>query len=143
MLIPEIVSGKVGDLVDCPQTLPKLSTFQPKIADSLTEIRVDQESRIPKYRQIANSIIADIERQSLQTTPEIEIYPLKHIDDQAVSDLVATIYDQVFGPRQSRVSITALNKPNALLLIGRKENVAAVKELIGNMIPTRPEEKRK
>ncbi len=74
MLIPEIVSGKVGDLVDCPQTVAKLSTFHPKIADSLTEIRVDQESRIPKYRQIVNSIIADIERGVLtvgQRVPSI------------------------------------------------------------------------
>ena len=33
-----------------------------KDTDALIEIRIDQESRIPKYRQIVNSIIADIER---------------------------------------------------------------------------------
>ncbi|HRI79059.1 MAG TPA: GntR family transcriptional regulator [Cyclobacteriaceae bacterium] len=32
-----------------------------KEADSLIEIRIDHESRIPKYRQIVNSIIKDIE----------------------------------------------------------------------------------
>ena len=40
----------------------------------MTEIRVDQESRIPKYRQIVNSIIADIERGVLtvgQRVPSI------------------------------------------------------------------------
>ena len=45
-----------------------------KETDSLTEIRVDQESRIPKYRQIVNSIIADIERGVLtvgQRVPSI------------------------------------------------------------------------
>lgn len=36
-----------------------------KEAESLIEIRIDQESRIPKYRQIVNSIITDIERGTL------------------------------------------------------------------------------
>jgi len=36
-----------------------------KETDSPIEIRVDQESRIPKYRQIVNSIITDIERGTL------------------------------------------------------------------------------
>lgn len=75
-------------------------------------------------------IIQEIEDQSALTAPEIEIFPLRHIDGRAVSDLIASIYDQVFGARSARVSITPLVKPNALLLIGRKENVAAVKELL-------------
>lgn len=33
-----------------------------KDTDGLIEIRIDQESRIPKYRQIVNSIVEDIER---------------------------------------------------------------------------------
>jgi type II secretion system protein D len=101
-----------------------------EILDGLDVIVVRGKKRDVERVQ---KIIADIERQSLQTTPEIEIFPLKHIEDRAVSELVGTIYDQVFGPRQSRVSITPLSKPNALLLIGRKENVAAVKELIGKL----------
>jgi general secretion pathway protein D len=78
-------------------------------------------------------IIADIERQSQQTTPEIEVHPLQHIDGRAVSDLIAQIYEQAFAARQSRVSITPLIKPNALLLIGQKESVAALKELINKL----------
>jgi hypothetical protein len=45
-----------------------------KVTDSLIEIRIDQESRMPKYRQIVNSIIADIERGVLtvgQRVPSI------------------------------------------------------------------------
>lgn len=45
-----------------------------KETDALIEIRIDQESRIPKYRQIVNSIIADIERGVLivgQRVPSI------------------------------------------------------------------------
>lgn len=65
--------------------------------------------------------------------PYIEILPLKHISDRAVADLIAQIYDQVFGPRTARVSITPLIKPNALLLIGQPEGVEAVKELIARL----------
>jgi len=45
-----------------------------KESDDLLEIRIDSESRIPKYRQIANSIIEDIERGTLtvgQRVPSI------------------------------------------------------------------------
>jgi type II secretion system protein D len=62
--------------------------------------------------------------------PYIEILQLKHISDRAVSDLIAQIYDQVFGSRTGRVTITPLIKPNALLLIGPQEGVEAVKELV-------------
>ncbi len=45
-----------------------------KETETLIEIRIDQESRIPKYRQIVNSIITDIERGALlvgQRVPSI------------------------------------------------------------------------
>jgi DNA-binding transcriptional regulator YhcF (GntR family) len=45
-----------------------------KETDFLIEIRIDQDSRIPKYRQIVNSITADIERGALvvgQRVPSI------------------------------------------------------------------------
>lgn len=45
-----------------------------KETESLIEIRIDRESRIPKYRQIVNSIITDIERGLLtvgQRVPSI------------------------------------------------------------------------
>jgi len=36
---------------------------------------------------------------------------------------VTTIYTQVYYPRQGLVTILPLVKPNALLLVGKKENV--------------------
>jgi len=52
-----------------------------KETDSIIEIRIDQESRIPKYRQIVNSIIADIERGALtigQRVPSINEFSEEH-----------------------------------------------------------------
>ncbi len=81
-------------------------------------------------------IIDEIERQSEETKPVVEIYTLKNVDGRALSDLVATIYDQVFSARQSRVTITPLVKPNALMLIGRAEAIPPVVELLQKLDQT-------
>lgn len=78
-------------------------------------------------------LIEQIEQQSQSTRPEIEIYHLRHVDGRALNDLLTQIYDQIFTARQGRVTIVSLIKPNALLLIGRKENLPAVKDLIDKL----------
>lgn len=75
-------------------------------------------------------IIEDIERLSVDTKPTIEIVPLAHVSGEALAGVVTQIYDAVLSSRQGKVSITALVKPNALLLIGRPESVQAVSELV-------------
>jgi type II secretion system protein D len=76
------------------------------------------------------SIIEQIEKLSTQTEPSIEIYPLANVNCEAMSALVTQLYNEVYFSRQGTVSITPLIKPNALLLVGRKENVQTVIELI-------------
>ncbi|MFM8325835.1 MAG: secretin N-terminal domain-containing protein, partial [Pirellulaceae bacterium] len=75
-------------------------------------------------------VIERIKKQSEETQPEVEVYPLEHVNSQALSTIIRELYDQVLAPRQGQVSITALNQPNSLLLIGRKEAVASVIELL-------------
>lgn len=75
-------------------------------------------------------IIKQIEELSATTVPEIQIYPLKFIDSVQVAALLQRLYEQVLGPRIGTVSITPLGKPNALLLIGRSENVKMAIELV-------------
>ena len=75
-------------------------------------------------------LIEQIEAQSQTTRPEVEVFHLRHVDGRALNDLLTQIYDTVFTARQGRVTIISLIKPNALLLIGRKENLPSVKELI-------------
>ena len=84
-------------------------------------------------------IIARIEDQSLVTQPEIVVHDLEHVGSEALATIITQLYDQVLAPRQGRVSITALSKPNALLLIGRKEAVDSVVELIDRLdVPVEP-----
>ncbi len=84
-------------------------------------------------------LIEEIEKGLTQTQPEVEVLPLKHVNNQALSTLILQVYDQVFSTRQGRVTIIPLVKPNALLLIGRQENLEAVKDLITKLDqPTDP-----
>lgn len=75
-------------------------------------------------------LIREIERIAETTAPEIEIYPLKHVQGSAIDQLIDDVLDDLTGTLQGRVTITPLVKPNALLLIGWGEAVKAVKELI-------------
>jgi type II secretion system protein D len=75
-------------------------------------------------------IIDQIEQLSTQTKPSIEVVPLANVDCTALASLLMQLYDQVFMARQGSVSITALVKPNALLVVGRPENVTTVIELV-------------
>ena len=78
-------------------------------------------------------VIDQIKKKSQETQPAIDVLQLKHVDSQAVATLIDELYDEVLKPRQGAVSITSLGQPNALLLIGRKEAVQAIKDLIDKL----------
>lgn len=78
-------------------------------------------------------IIQEIERLSAETAPEIEVVYLQNVQGDALETLVTKVLDDLTGPLQGRVSITPLVKPNALLLIGWGEAVAAAKKLIAKL----------
>ena len=85
-------------------------------------------------------IINEIERLSAETEPAVEILQLKHVDCTQLATLVTQLYQQVFSPRQGAVNITALVKPNALLLVGRPESVRTVVDLVARLDqPVAPE----
>ena len=78
-------------------------------------------------------IIEDIERLSAESVPEVEVVPLKHVSSEALAPMLGTIQRDLLAGRPGRVSITSLNKPNALLLIGRGETIKSVRELIAKL----------
>jgi type II secretion system protein D len=75
-------------------------------------------------------IINQIEQLSTVTVPDIQIYELKSVDSVTLGAMLQRLYELVLGPRIGTVTITPLGKPNALLLIGRPENVKMAIELI-------------
>lgn len=79
--------------------------------------------------ELVKEIIRQIEELSIQTQPEVEIFFLQHVDGQQMTDMINTIYPTVFAG-QSQVTLTPLVKPNAVLVIGRKEAIGPVIDLI-------------
>jgi general secretion pathway protein D len=78
-------------------------------------------------------VIDQIKKQSAETQPEIEVYPLKHVNGVALEPVLKDLNDKVFSPRQGQISLYALGQPNSLLLIGRPEALTGIKELIGKL----------
>lgn len=94
----------------------------------------------PRDVQRVVELINQIEQLSVETRPSIELYFLRHVDCEALAELLQQLYQQVFSTRQGSVSITALVKPNALLLIGRGESIQTVVDLIKKLDrPVAPE----
>ncbi|MBX3418062.1 MAG: hypothetical protein KF851_10700 [Pirellulaceae bacterium] len=83
-----------------------------------------------KEVQELSRIIRELERLSAETQPEIQIIPLEHSRSDAVQRILQATSADLISGRTGRVSVTALGKPNALLLIGWGDAVAAVVELI-------------
>ena len=85
--------------------------------------------RDPDVEELSR-IIQEIERLSLETTPEIEVVYLQHVRGENLNELIEDVLQDLTGPLQGRVSITPLVKPNALLLVGWGEAVQAAKRLV-------------
>ncbi len=73
-------------------------------------------------------IIQEIERLSSETAPQIDIVYLQNVQGEALDELIDDVLEDLTDPLQGRVSITALIKPNALLLIGWGEAVEAARK---------------
>ena len=87
-------------------------------------------------------VIKEIEAQSEITKPEVEVVQLQHADSNAVATLLDQLYEDVLSARQGAVSITSLDAPNALLLIGRGEAIKSLLELIQKIDQPIPESDR-
>ncbi len=78
-------------------------------------------------------IIEQIERLSAETQPVVDIYLLRHVNCEALADLVAQVSPDLVGGQQGRVMLVPLVKPNALLLIGWGQAVLTIKDLIAKL----------
>ncbi len=75
-------------------------------------------------------VIDEIKKQSEGTQPQVEVVPLEYVDSIALATILNELYTANFAQRQGTVSITGLGQPNAILLIGRREAMDSILELI-------------
>lgn len=116
------------------EAIARINNVQIEILEDVIVVRGRKED-VDRVLQI----IEQIENQSVQFKPEIEIFYLKHIDSTALSDMITQVYNSAFG-RLGLVTVTPLQRPNAVLLIGRKENIPALIELISKLDVPAPTE---
>jgi general secretion pathway protein D len=84
---------------------------------------LDEIAKVVKY----------IEEITRTTEPAIEIMPMRHIQCDSLAAMVKSLYDEVYLPRQGAVSITPMMVPDAILVVGRPENVKTVRELVDRL----------
>ncbi len=88
--------------------------------------------RDPDVDEVAR-IIAELERLSAETVPEVTIYRLRYVHCLSLVQIIDLVAQDAIGGRQGKIHITPLVKPNAVLLVGWGEAVAAMKELIAKL----------
>ena len=87
----------------------------------------------PEDVAIIQGMLRELEALSLENEPVIELIPLWHADSLRVSQLVQTLYQQVYAVRRGAIIMQPLVKPNTILIIGRQESIDAAKELIAKL----------
>jgi type II secretion system protein D len=75
-------------------------------------------------------IIKQLDEASRLIQPEIEVIPLEHVNSDSVAKLILETQENLVGTRQGRVTVKAIVKPNALLVIGWGEAIKAARELV-------------
>ena len=87
----------------------------------------------PRDVAAVRAMLQQLETISLENEPVIELIPMTHADSVRVNQLVLQLYQQVYYQRRGIIITVALVKPNTILIIGRTESIAAVKELIAKL----------
>ena len=101
--------------------------------DVIPELNILILNGNPKDVEYVQKVLANLIQTAGAAQPEIEVYPLKNVSGQSIATQVQTLYDANFAPQQGAVSISAIEQPNGVLLIGRRENLDLVKRLIDNL----------
>lgn len=115
------------------EKLPTIPQFEGIEIETLPDLdAIILRGRDREIKQLAE-IIEQLEQISRQTQPAIELIPLNHANSSQINAVIAETQESLLGARQGRAQVTALAKPNALLVIGWGEAVTALKELIGKL----------
>ncbi len=112
------------------EPLPDLENVEVEALDDLDVLIL--RGREQDVQDLARMIRA-LDRISAETQPEITVYQLRHTQSTAIENVIETVDDDLVATRQGRVNVTALVKPNALLVIGWGDAVQAMLQLIGKL----------
>lgn len=123
-----------NESTNSPGQQPSLPDFGGNIdVETLPDLDVlILRGREQDLQQLAD-IIEQLEAISKQTQPEVEVYHLQHTSASAMATILGQVNSELIRGRQGRVTVTSIEKPNALLLIGWGDAVVATKDLIAKL----------
>lgn len=78
-------------------------------------------------------IIEQLQAAAGETLPKVVVHHLRQVDSVSIAALLGRVYSEVLGPRTGDILITPLGSPNALLLVGREENIQLAVDLIDQL----------
>ncbi len=87
----------------------------------------------PEDVAYVQKVLGNLIKSADAAQPDVKVYPLKNVSGQAIAATLQSLYDTNFAAQQGPVSITAVDQPNGLLLIGRKENIESAEKLIATL----------
>ena len=86
------------------------------------------------------NIIQQIEKLSAGTSPEIHVRMLEHVDSESLSELITSVYERLTRSRArpgeqvtQKVTVIAVGKPNAVIILASKTDIADVEKLIDKL----------
>jgi general secretion pathway protein D len=125
--------GAAGQPPAGAENLPTIPQFEGIEVETLPDLdAIILRGRDRELKQLAE-IIEQLEQISRQTQPMIDLVILNHASSTQINSVITETQENLLGARQGRAQVTALAKPNALLIIGWGEAVKALKELIGKL----------
>ncbi len=82
---------------------------------------------------IVMKIIQDIAERSQANQAEVKRIPLQNIQSEAVEEQIQELYDSGYASSKGAVQISAIPSPNSLVVIGQREAIMAVEEIVKQM----------
>lgn len=79
---------------------------------------------------IVEEMIKKIVEATETTAPSIMAIPLTNQKSEDIVDAIQSLYDSGFADRLGPATITAISTPNRLLVVGKKESLRTIEELV-------------
>ncbi len=86
------------------------------------------------------SIIRQIEKLAADTTPDLHVRVLEHVDSESLAELLTSVYERLNRTRgrpasdqSQQVTVIAIGKPNAVLIVASENDIDSVNALIDKL----------
>ena len=79
---------------------------------------------------VVEKAIRDIYQTAGGLQPKIERIPVSNSDPATTAQQVQAVYDAIYANAQGSASITAIQEPRGLLVIGREEAIKTIKDIV-------------